>query len=93
MQSPATVKLSDFANVSINEPQPDEHASLSCTLSTVLIFDFDAFHILSADIENTVYIRAQRMLQHNNAHTVSTSPSSSINADLIKASPYPVEHE
>ena len=46
-----------MAKVSIKEPQPEEQASLSCTLSTVLIFDLDAFHILAADVQDAVYVR------------------------------------
>ena len=30
-----TLKFRDFAKVSINEPQPEEHASFNCTESTV----------------------------------------------------------
>ena len=41
----------------MKEPQPEEQASLSCTLSTVLILDLDTFHILTADIQNAVYFR------------------------------------
>ena len=41
----------------MKEPQPEEQASLSCTLSTVLIFDLDAFHILTADVQDAVYVR------------------------------------
>ena len=41
----------------MKEPQPEEHASFSCTLSTVPFFDLDALHILAADVENTVDFR------------------------------------
>ena len=43
----------------MKEPHPEEHASFSCTLSTVLILDFDTFHILTADIKDTVYFRVK----------------------------------
>ena len=41
----------------MKEPQPEEQASFSCTLSTVPIFDLDAFHVLTADVEDAVYLR------------------------------------
>ena len=41
----------------MKEPQPEEQASLSCTLSTVVIFDLDAFHVLAADVKDAVYVR------------------------------------
>ena len=43
----------------MKEPQPEEQASFSCTLSTVLIFDLDTFHILAADVQDTVYVRVK----------------------------------
>ena len=41
----------------MKEPQPEEQASLSCTLSTVLVLDLDAFHVLAADVQDAVYVR------------------------------------
>ena len=42
---------------SMKEPQPEEQASLSCTLSTAPIFNLDAFHVLAADVQDTVHVR------------------------------------
>ena len=41
----------------MKEPQPDEQASFNCTVVYSLILDFDTFHVLTADIKDTVYFR------------------------------------
>ena len=41
----------------MKEPQPEEQASFSWTLSTVWSLMLDALHVLAADVQNTVYIR------------------------------------
>ena len=43
----------------MKEPQPEEHASLSWTLSHGAVLDADTFHILTTDIEDAVYGRIE----------------------------------
>ena len=47
------------ANVSMNEPQPDEHASLSEDVVDALVADFEALDVLTADVDDEINIRAE----------------------------------
>ena len=77
----------------MKEPQPEEHASFKLYAVNRLVLDLDAFHILTADIQDTVYIRFKEAMQHSNGKRSLLRLHPAVRAALISASPYPVEQE
>ena len=78
------------AKFSMNDPHPDEHASLSMTVSTVP--SLRRMHFMSCPPMS----RTQSACGSKNDAaaawvTVSTSPPSSLKAAFMSSSPYPVE--
>ena len=80
--------FTDFAYVSMKEPQPEEHASFSMILIDRTVLDAHAFHVLSADVEDKINTAAEIPPPPCNAPSSRSHHRSALNAGLDQ--PFPV---
>ena len=87
LRTPQPCSPCERANVSMNEPQPEEQASLSMMRVDRAVADLEALDVLTADVEDEIHVRVRNGARRVKCAMVSTSPQSTPNAFLISSSP------